>query len=185
MASRGVITFRIPSRRDLEDASRKAITEATQTAVAIVVARTKKGRDERGRPFVPYSDDYRLLKASTGRQVATVDLRLSGELLNRIKLLHVASPRLAYYGVNGVHRNARLRAVSSGQFISDLATRRSTTKHRLSKQKTTTPMAAIVRGLERTRPFLGIVTPEDRRRVMETYRRVLVREAARASGSRR
>lgn len=48
-----------------------------------VIRRTLAGRDERDRPFQPYSPDYAAQKAAQGAS-SNVNLQLSGEMLRAI-----------------------------------------------------------------------------------------------------
>ncbi len=70
---------------DYGDAEREAIAIEV---IDRIVKRTKGGKDKNGRPFAPYSQEYRhSLAFKNAGKSETPDLTLSGDMLDSIQLL--------------------------------------------------------------------------------------------------
>jgi hypothetical protein len=54
-----------------------------------IIDRTRKGLDADGRPFTPYSASYAALKGQALGTGASVDLTVSGQMLNALVLVEV------------------------------------------------------------------------------------------------
>lgn len=77
--------------RDLDRIKRQAYTEELALQVAayvrtVILGRTQSGRDYQGRPFKPYSPQYKLVREEAGRQTRHVDLNFSGRMLAAMQL---------------------------------------------------------------------------------------------------
>ena len=101
---KGMLSFRMPSIRDLNDNAALAAERAALHAVSIITRRTGKGLDVDGRPFKPYGAAYAAKRAAAGRQTSPVNLTLTGTLLRGLRVLRVEpNGRRAWIGWEGQH----------------------------------------------------------------------------------
>lgn len=101
---KGMLSFRLPSRRDIDDNAALAAERAALHAVSIITRRTGKGIDVDGRPFKPYGAAYAAKRAAAGRQTSPVNLTLTGTLLRGLRVLRVEpNGRRAWIGWEGQH----------------------------------------------------------------------------------
>lgn len=181
---------------------------AAPAAVGIVQRRTAQGNDLHGRAFRPYSKGYAERKAETGRNVGTVNLTVTGELLRRLRVLRAEGLRVII-GFEGQHRDWRFSRVDEAwQKIEHAgATRDSRGRQRINNRyvreyeriagkgkrlkggrragytierlPTTTPMASVVLGNNRLRPFFGIVMRHEINVLVQAAQRAIDAELAR------
>lgn len=80
------IRKKIKVRKDLNKIQRQAVAQAV---IDHIVERSQSGIDKRGKPFPGYSTEYvqSLDFRIAGKSAGDVDLTLSGEMLNSLKLL--------------------------------------------------------------------------------------------------
>ena len=78
---------RLPSSIALTD--KALMREIGLLAVRAIQARTRQGQDMHGRAFAPYSPSYAKQKAEEGLSSGTVDLTVSGDLLNTLQVVEV------------------------------------------------------------------------------------------------
>ena len=188
---KGMLSFRMPSIRDLNDNAALAAERAALHAVSIITRRTGKGLDVDGRPFKPYGAAYAAKRAAAGRQTSPVNLTLTGTLLRGLRVLRVEpNGRRAWIGWEGQHvtRNVlagfgatRFRQVSQG-LVSRLDQRplsrqESAFIDRAGKQARATLRTVsyldLVGGIERKRAFFAIRSRKERAEIIEVYRRTV------------
>jgi hypothetical protein len=85
------ITVRYSGQRfgDLKLTDREMMRELGLLARERIIRRTLSGLDETGRPFAPYSADYRATKAKEFGSASPVNLQVSGRMLQGLILLEV------------------------------------------------------------------------------------------------
>lgn len=154
---KGMLSFRLPSRRDIDDNAALAAERAALHAVSIITRRTGKGIDVDGRPFKPYGAAYAAKRAAAGRQTSPVNLTLTGTLLRGLRVLRVEpSGRRAWIGWEGQH----------------------VTRNRLGSKQARATLRTVsyldlVGGIERKRAFFAIRSRKERAEIVEVYRRTV------------
>jgi len=146
----------------------------------MIKRRTAKGIGANGSAFRPLSRGYRLAKQASGRNPVP-DLRLSGQMLNNLKVLQIVGPKLALIGFEGTHRVSQLKATGKAALFSTLDTKRGIRKRTRKKSKATIPMATIVRANHRLRPFFDITRADEKKALRDVYRKALQAETAAAT----
>jgi hypothetical protein len=137
---------------------------AAPAAVGIVQRRTAQGADLHGRPFKPYSARYGALKRASGRS-GNVDLTLTGEMLRRLRVLRADGLRVIV-GFEGQHRVVGFAKSRNGGV-------------RVKRSPRTVPMASVVLGNGRTRPFFGLVLRREIDVLVQAAQRAIDAELAR------
>lgn len=184
------VRFRLPATDDAKKHSRLAITRASLQAISGIQRDTARGIDMRGRRFVAYDPDYAEARRESGRNASPPDLTLTGTMLRALRLLRVDSPKRAVIGWEGQHATRdvlagyganRFLQLDQGR-VSRLDSRplrrgeaafirRASTQAR--QQIRVVPYFKLVMGLQRRRPFFGVVRRERVRQVREVYTRTL------------
>jgi hypothetical protein len=80
-------TFRLPSSIPLTD--KALMREIGLLALEQIRTRTRQGTDMRGQPFEPYSQAYLKQKSKETGAPSTVNLTLSGTMLNTLHITEV------------------------------------------------------------------------------------------------
>ena len=80
-------TFRLPSSIPLTD--KALMREIGLLAIEQIRTRTRQGTDMHGAAFQPYSPEYAKAKAKAGLDGGTVNLTVSGDLLNALQITEV------------------------------------------------------------------------------------------------
>lgn len=137
---------------------------AAPAAVGIVQRRTAQGTDVNGRAFRPYSASYGALRQASGRS-GRPDLTLTGEMLRRLRVLRADGLRVII-GFEGQHRVVTLAKGRGG-------------RTRVKRSPRTVPMASVVLGNNRVRPFFGIVMRQEINVLVQAAQRAIDAELAR------
>lgn len=99
---------------DLGPLQRRAVA---QEIIDFIVERSKNGRDKDGRPFPGYSKSYKESKEfEIAGKSSKVNLTLSGEMLNSIKLLSHRRGELLIGFENGTEQNAKAEGNITGSY---------------------------------------------------------------------
>jgi hypothetical protein len=80
-------TVRMPSSIRLTD--KALMRELGLLALEQIRSRTRQGRDQHGQPFAPYTQAYAKEKAAEVGAAGTVNLTVSGDLLNTLQIVEV------------------------------------------------------------------------------------------------
>ena len=161
---------RLPTRSELENICHRAMKAVAQEAVTIIIRRTAQGLDADGNEFAPYSTDYGNKKAMAGRQADRVDLTVTGDLLNKLKLLRVEDVARVIIGWGPAqHRSyefvkgAKGRGKNRGAYGPGA--------YQLKITKKTVSIADIVEGLSAKRDFFAIRSPDEIARLVAIFDR--------------
>jgi hypothetical protein len=172
--ARGIIRIGLPPKAEIvEEWIARALKAAATRGTFIIKTRTARGVDADGKPFKPYSRRYQILKVSTGRSISPPDLTLSGAMLGNLKILRVQK-RQVVIGFEGTHRRHRFSrrsrksfvSVRTGPKVSTTAGKRTLKRTTSGGQQETVPMAKVVLGNDRVRPFFHLRSPADRKDVI-------------------
>lgn len=164
------IRITYPDGSDLKAASRAAMKAVGAAAATIIKHRTAQGRSADGGPFRPYTTDYRLTKIATGRDSGRVDLTFTGQMLGSVTSLR-SDATVAVVGTSAAqHQQRQIIATGKRQFVSDVATKRTIRKRKAKATAKTVPMAKVVLGTHRLRPWLAIRLPEEIAEIVRVYR---------------
>jgi len=190
---KGMLSFRLPSRRDIDDNAALAAERAALHAVSIITRRTGKGLDVDGRPFKPYGAAYAAKRAAAGRQTSPVNLTLTGTLLRGLRVLRVEpNGRRAWIGWEGQHVTrpvltgfgaGRFRQIAQGRVsrldqtpltpAQSAFVKKAGQQARAAKGLQTVSYLDLVGGIERKRAFFAIRSRKERAEIVEVYRRTV------------
>lgn len=79
----------LPRPSTLKLTDKALMREIGLMAIRAIQARTRQGRDSSGQPFRSYSPGYAKRKAESGTGTGTVNLTVSGDMLNALQIVDV------------------------------------------------------------------------------------------------
>lgn len=79
----------LPRPSSIKLTDKALMREVGQMAIRAIQARTRQGRDVKGQSFAPYSPAYEKRKADAGVGTGTVNLTVSGDMLNALQIVEL------------------------------------------------------------------------------------------------